>query len=346
VVLHRLAQRGEQLGPAQAGDLRQQAFRYAEPGDRRDAQQPLGGAAERVHPGEQHVLKRRRHAGRVAVCPYDIREFLDEVRVAARLAEDHVDGVGRGNLAEQGRQLLADLVAVEPPQVQAGQRPVPLPAGDKRAQRVPPVKLVGAVGDHKDDGRRAQQPHQERGQVKGGLVRPVHVLDHEEERLDSAQPGQRAEHELKQLRLLQARHRRGRVRRELGQQPGEAAQRRGAEHRVQLFPGHRPRQRPQRVHQRRQRKALCPQFHALAGEDPETRFPGLPGQFGGQPGLSDPGLAADERERRLTAKGLLQQGGQRGHFLAPPDKHWAGDAPGHGHKMPYIGHLLHSNRRG
>ena len=73
----------------------------------------------------------------------------------------------------------------------------------------------------------------------------------------------------------------------------------------------RPGQRAQRVDQRRQRQALGAQLHALPGEHQEPRAGRPLGQLPDQPGLADPGLAADDRERGLLRPGPVHQRAQR-----------------------------------
>ncbi len=50
----------------------------------------------------------------------------------------------------------------------------------------------------------AQRPDQERGQIQGGLVGPVQVLDDEHHRPGRAQPPEQAQHQLQQLPGLEA----------------------------------------------------------------------------------------------------------------------------------------------
>ena len=202
VVLHRLAQRGVQLVLAESRDLGEQPVRHRPARHRGGAQQLLRVGGERVHPAEQHVRQRRRQVRRVATGLDRAGQLLDQVGVAAGAVEDGVGDGWPGRLAEDRVQLGGHLIPVEPPQVDPVDRPVALPAGQQRAQRVPPVQFVGPVGDHDQDPGVAQRPDQERGQVEGGPVGPVHVLDREQHGRDAAQPAERAEHELEQLRLL------------------------------------------------------------------------------------------------------------------------------------------------
>ena len=84
---------------------------------------------------------------------------------------------GRGVRAQDRGKLGGDLVAAEPEQLDADHGRSRSQAGEQRAQRVAAVQFVGPVGDHQQDPGRAQRPDQEGGQVQGGLVGPVQVLD-------------------------------------------------------------------------------------------------------------------------------------------------------------------------
>ncbi len=103
------------------------------------------------------------------------------------------EGVALGAGDQPPQLLLVDVVrslrAHEVPDVRVGQRgevhPVDLPetrpVRQRRPQRVPAVQLVAAVG--RDERQRCIEPprEQQRQQVTRGLVRPVHVLDDDEE---------------------------------------------------------------------------------------------------------------------------------------------------------------------
>ncbi len=258
-------------------------------------------------------------------------QLLDQVGVAAGPVEDDVHGVRRRVAAEDGRELGGDLTAVEPAQLDPLDRPVPLPAGEQRPQRMPPVQLVGPVGGHQQHPGLTQRPGQERDQVQRGLIGPVQVLDQEQHRLGRAQPVKQAEHHLQQLRLLHvlAVRRRAGAGAQVGQQPGQP----GPGRAEQLGPGFRGRatgQRAQRVHQRGQRQAFRAEFDALAGEHPEPGPGGPRRQFAHQAGLAHPGFPADQRDGGLPGAHPVQQRGECGHLLASADENRAHHADRHG----------------
>ncbi len=334
VVLHGLPQRGEELGPGDPGDLGEQPVWHRPARDRRGAQQPLRVRAQRVHPAEQHVPQRWRQARRVAAGPHYPGELLDQVGVAAGPAEHHVRDARRGVRAEDRPKLGGDLFAAEPAQPDVADRPVALPGGQQRAQRVVTVQFVRPVGDHQQHAAGGQRPDQERGQVQGRPVGPVHVLDRKQDRPDRAQPAEHAEDELEKLCLLRGlagRSRRLGFRSELGQQPGQGGRGR-AEDPAELVRRHRAGERAQHVHQRGERQALGPRLDALPGQHAEPRVLRPRGQFPQQPGLADTRLAPEEHEPGLSGQRPVQRRGQDRQLLAAPDQYRTDHVPAHGQK--------------
>jgi hypothetical protein len=68
--------------------------------------------------------------------------------------------------------------------------------GQQRAQRVTAVQLVGAVGAHDQHPLLAERAGEEAHEPAGGAVRPVQVLDDEQQRLLR---GHRVEHREQRL---------------------------------------------------------------------------------------------------------------------------------------------------
>jgi hypothetical protein len=79
-------------------------------------QQLLGTVTQSHHPGQQHLLEAGRQHPRAAVAGE--QELLGEERVALRTGIDVVDQPGGRLVAEQAGQLLGQLGAGEPRQVQ------------------------------------------------------------------------------------------------------------------------------------------------------------------------------------------------------------------------------------
>jgi hypothetical protein len=144
--------------------------------------------AERVDPAQQHARQGRRKVGRVAAAAHQAGQLLHQVRVAAGPVEDEIDEPGGGIGAEDRAELGGDLPRLEPAQLHVLHGPEPVPAGDQRTQRVAPVQLVGPVGGQQHDPDPAQRPDQEGNQLPGGLVGPVQVLQHQQQRPAVAEP--------------------------------------------------------------------------------------------------------------------------------------------------------------
>jgi hypothetical protein len=143
----------------------------------------------------------------------------------------------------------------------------------------------------------------------------VQVLDDEHHRPGLAQPLEQAEHQLEQLPGLQflRGHGRGRerggARRELRQQPAQSLPGR-PEQFLQLSGRSPAGERAQRPYERRQRQALRAQFDALTRQNAESGRRRPARQLSDQPGLADPGLAADQDDGRVAILGAPQRHAQ------------------------------------
>ncbi len=183
------AQRGLEVGGAEAGHRREQLVGDLPAGDARDPDHLAGAVVEPVEVHQQHVGELGGHVSPGG--PGGADQLLDEERVAlgavddlgdARLGDrrvlvDRVDqqahvGVGEG----------VDLDPLDPTQAS--------PLGDLRAQRVPAVEVVGAVGHDEPHGTGEGPGEEEAQHVAGRLVGPVRVLHDDEQR---AVLGQRLE---------------------------------------------------------------------------------------------------------------------------------------------------------
>ncbi len=120
--------------------------------------------------------------------------------------------------------MLGELGAVERAQVEPVHPPATIELGQERAQRMPAVELVGAVGGDDHDPLGAQVAHQEREEIAGRAIRPVQILEHEQQRAVSRRAPQEAERKLEQATLRRGADRRrrpgGRLD-EVRKQPGE-----------------------------------------------------------------------------------------------------------------------------
>ena len=166
-----------------------------------------------------------------------------------------------------------------------------------------PVQLVGPVGGQQHDPDPAQRPDQERDQLSGGLVGPVQVLQHQQQRPAGAEPAQQSQDELEQLGYLEPVG--GRVRAlvlgqqsarvELGQQAAQAAPG-GAEYVGQFGRCRGAGQRAQRVDERGERQALRAELDAVAGQGAVKPESAARRQPVTRRSLAAAGLARDDRE--------------------------------------------------
>ena len=131
------------------------------------------------------------------------QELLREERIALAARVQAVDERGLGRRAEDAGELLAQLVAGQPAQVDP-QRPDALELRQQRAQRVAPVQLVGPVGGDEQDRLVAERGGQEAQEGARRRVGPVQVLDHEQHRRVARQPVEHGEQRLEDASLVAA----------------------------------------------------------------------------------------------------------------------------------------------
>ena len=113
---------------------------------------------------------------------------------------DQVDQTCAGRRAEDRGELLLDVIAAEPLQLDAVHGPHSLPARDERSQRVAAVQLVGSEADNQEHARGTQCTYEQGHEVECRAVRPVQILDHEHERAVLGESLDNAQRELEQAR--------------------------------------------------------------------------------------------------------------------------------------------------
>ena len=311
----RLAQPGEQLGVVAVAQRREQRVAHRVL-DRDHAHDLLRGLGQPLHARDEQVAQR---LGQLLAAVGGGREQLLGVERVALAALEQAVGelvVRRG--VEDRRDLRHHLVAAEALQAEPVHAGRALELREQRPQRMAPVQLVGAVGDHERQRLRARVAHEEGEEVARGLVGPVQVLEHEHDGPDAAEPLDQGEQGLEHARLVAAvavgRGDRARRARELGHQLRERGARglREAVRDVGAALGQLARDRAQRVDQRGVGDRGAAQLEAVADEHAGAGGGGARLELGDEPALADPGLPGDEREggnaRRRAAERAVESG--------------------------------------
>jgi hypothetical protein len=324
----RLAQQPHQLLGVLADHLGQQLVVHPGAGHRGHLQHPLGRLRQRLHPGQDQLPQHRRQPGPVQVGGH---QLLGEERVALRAGQHLPDQRRRGRLAQDPGQQPGHVPAAQPAQLQPLGPAAAVQLGQERPQRMAAVQLVGPVGEHQGDPA-AQVADQEAEQVAGGLVGPVQVLHHHQQRAGLGEAVQDPEQQLEQPRRGQ----RGRRRRapgrgrgaELGHQPGQLGPG-AAQHPLQLRRLGDAGQRAQRLHQRGVRQDALPDVQAATGERDRAPPGGLAEQLGDQPGLADAGLARHHHGGGPAGRRQLEGRPELGDLGVAADQNRTGDSAGH-----------------
>ena len=306
----RLAQRRQRVRGGVAGCREQQRLVHRRAAHRRVLHEPLRIVAERIDAGEQEVAQRGREPGRIAAVPDDPDQLLDEEGVAIGSGEDGLHhALPRGD-AEDRRGELADLVEVEAAELQVPDGPHPLPADHEGTERMPPVQLVGPVRHEERDRHAAECLDEVRGEVEGGAVGPVQVLEDDEQRLIGSEALEQAQHRLEQLRALLRRALDGLA--EGGHQSRQQPAGRSEDRGERLGRGGAG-EIAERLDERRERQALRTELHAVPRQHPHPGRRRESCRLVHEPGLPDSRLARQEHQAGLGGAG----GGEQRRELRP-----------------------------
>ncbi|SCG09961.1 hypothetical protein GA0115255_126473 [Streptomyces sp. Ncost-T6T-2b] len=286
-----------------------------DPGD------PLGVLGERLHADEQEVAERFGEPGAVAAALQGAGQLLDEEGVAVGAFEDLVDECGLGDLGEDAGQLAADLVVAEPVEFDAGDGTQPVQFGEEGAQGVAAVDVVGAVGADDHEAAGAQGAEEIGEQMPGGGVRPVQILQDEDDRAVGGDLLQQASGEFEEaggavlvggvpVGLAQ-----------LGQEAGQLALLAGAGGGHLL--GQSTPQGAQGGREGGERQPVGPDLDAGSDGDHGVAPLGRRDELLDQAGLADARLAADQQRLRIAGSGPCERLGERGELFGAPDEHGA-----------------------
>ena len=180
------------------------------------------------------------------------------------------------------------------------------------------IELVRPISRNQVDALPAQIASQEREQVASRAIGPVHVLEHERERIGARETAQETEDQLEQPTL---RHRRRRTPvlfagLELGKQRREFL----SAERCQLLTRRwieLPHARTQRLDERAERKPSLLQVQAAAHETDCADRLDAREELLDQPGLPDSGLARDHERRRAPLVDRLEARRQQPELVGP-----------------------------
>ena len=200
------------------------------------------------------------------------REFPGVERIAFRGRDHRRYLVGAGTVGQQAGDQLTDLGIGEAHQPQPRHRRAVLQFGEPAPGTG--VQVVLTQGGRHQHRRLAQPDRQERHQLAGGVIGPVQILQHENQRRLGGEFGKQAEH-THEPAVPRREHVAGAV---IGQQPFGVC--------------------PQRVHERAVGQGRAGQWGGLPGQD--LCLLGLAGQLLDQPGLADAGRAGDQQELGLA----------------------------------------------
>ena len=329
-------ERGEHAGVVRLRDLEQQVVveRAAQHG---------GGAQHldrlRIEPTdaqEHRLADRLGHPQRVDRASSPAGVGLDDLTPVDGLSEHLLEHerVALRALGDEARELRADLLRVQDGRDHLGHvrrghggdgdrlRQAGAPPDLHRArQRMPPVELVASVGGQEHHAASREPPRRVVEELARRAVRPVDVVEHEEQAsILGPQLQQRHDRlEEPQLRLGGIALRRAgwavrELREELCQLAGRGPERRAERSRILVGEVVADRLDERQVRERELR------LGAAAPEDVAAELAGPARQLGREPRLADPGLTGEQREAAVPPvrreEGVLELG----QLLLPPDE--------------------------
>ncbi len=335
LLLDRLAQGQMQLGLGQSSHERQQAVRRPARGGRHDAERVLGARREELGAGQQDVAQGGREVvGIETPVARDVQQLLDEQRDALGALRDEVDQLTVRAMAEDGLDLGGDAVGLETRQLHPLNSPLLVPARGDPSERMSAMQLIGPYGEHEQQPAAGGPGDQQREEVEGRPVGPLHVLEREHQRRAGRQPDDDAEHQLEQscrVAIIRRDCRRPLV--ELGNEPPDLGAGR-AQRRVEVAGGQLGGQTAHHLDDRREGDAAAVELDAAADQDPGAGLARLADQLVHQPRLAYPRLAADDDRDLLAGQHAAQGMTERLHLHLAPYQDGADQPRRHGAIMP------------
>lgn len=308
VVRHRLPQARIQIDGGELGRVAQQVVGNAPLGQRGHPQHLPRRWAEPVQPGQQHV-------GQSARQPVGPRrdELLGVEGVALAAGGDPAQG---GLVDAPGGRPGPDQrqhgVGRERPELDPTDGGQPDELRQRRAQWMPAVQVVGAVGAQHQQPLRAQPGEQEGEQLPGGAVRPVQVLQHDQQRRRRGRVAHGTGHRVEHLQApgVPVPCRGAGCLRRTGQQPVQHRPQRGA----------RPVQRAEHLGEGQVGECGAALVQTPPDGDLHARLRGGPAERGGEPGLADPRLPGEQYGAGPPGAGRVEVAEQPGELLRAADQ--------------------------
>ncbi len=284
-------------------------------GQRHQPQELLGRFRQRLDPYQQQVPQRARKL-RVTGMMIDVCQLLDVERHPFAALEDPFYVLLVDIPTDDAMQLIGDMLAAEPSDVQPYDAPGPVKLGEQGAQRVPPAHLVGPGGQHQQDRSGDHAPHDEPQEVAAGAVCPLQILDDRDERAVRGDALEQSGDD-----LIQPAPPFGRLVRstaQLRQERGErvAGRPRQLDDPIRSQPGEQTAQEPDH---RNEGHLLAVELNRLAHDHQRTTCRRLGGELLDQARLADAGLTAHQDGRRFTGENALEGGAEFGKLALPPD---------------------------
>jgi hypothetical protein len=347
VARHRLAQRGSNGRGRQTGGVSEQTLVEAA-ACRQHPQHLLRLLAQALDAHHQRVAQRRRK--RAAAVEPGRQQLLGEERVALAPCPEPLDQPVIGRRAEDVGELLAKLSLVERSHLDPHRARAAFELREQRPKRVAAVELVGAVGRHHEHALGAERASEEGEERARGAVRPMDVLDREDQRLLATELVEHRQKRLEQAAL-------GRVvalavrlleggRGEPGEEGPELAPGGLGEcsHHGVLFPC----QGTESRYQRRVRKFTFAELYAIAADYSGRRVGRLraPLELAEEARLADSRLTGYECHRGLPGRRVGQSALEFRELGPSPDDSCARHPGGHGPSMASEAAVLYPRRGG
>ena len=300
----------------------------------RHAQHAARVVGQRFQAQVQDVAQARRQRARDGVRSGE--QLLGEEGVALAARVQARDQAGLGGRPQDARHLLGQLGLREGPDLEALDDLAALLLGQERAQRMAAVQLVAAIGADEQQALVAQAAHQRRQELERRAVRPVEVLDREQDGRLGGQAVQQRAQQPEESRLGQRLAGAGDA---LAGSSGRwVALSSAAVARDRRRSGPRARRRPparargeaaQRSGDRRVGHAVGAEGQAVAAQDARAAGDRQALELAQQPRLAHAGLAADEHGGRGAALGARERRFQAAELRGAADERGARDAGWH-----------------